>query len=184
MTDAAATKSPRDLIAEHARDLFEAHGFAGTSVRQIAAAAGVDPSLVIRHFGSKELLFMTVIGLEDYVSPPVAGPIEDLGHRLAEFVLAPEHLQFRVRLSALIRASDREVVREGLQLTVRAMFIDRLLEVLTGEDCEVRAQLIAAQLGGVVQASMGIDNELMVSVERGRLIELFGRAIQALADPS
>lgn len=184
VTDIAADNSPRGLIAEHARGLFEAHGFAGVSVRQIAAAAGVDPSLVIRHYGSKELLFMTVIGLEGYVSPPIEGPIGGLGYRLASFVLAPEHLGFRIRLSALFRASDREAVREGLRLTVRQMFIDRLVEVMSGDDRETRAQLIAAQLGGVVQAAADIDNELLGSVSRQRLAELFGRSIQALVEPS
>ncbi|VEW13372.1 HTH-type transcriptional repressor AcnR [Brevibacterium casei] len=33
---------------------FAAHGFAKTTVRAIAAAAGVSPGLVIHHFGSKE----------------------------------------------------------------------------------------------------------------------------------
>lgn len=183
MTDTAATPSARELIAEHARILFEEHGFAGASVRQIAAAAGVDPSLVIRHFSSKEGLFLTVIGLEGYVSPPLDGPIEDLGYRLAEFVLAPEQLDFRIRLSALVRASDREAVREGLRLTVRRMFIDQLIDVMPGEDREARAQLISAQLGGVVQAA-GNHSELLESVGRQRLVELFGQAIQALVQPA
>lgn len=182
MSDTAET--PRELIASNARELFEQHGYAGTSVRQIAAAAGVDPSLVIRHFSSKESLFIRVIGLDGYVDPPIAGPIESLGERLATFVLAPEHAEFRTRLSALIRASDREAVREGLRLTVRRMFIDQLVDVLPGADREVRAQLISAQLGGIVQASAAIEEEVLTRVSRRRLIELYGKAIQSLVQPS
>ena len=181
MIDAAS--SSRELIAEHARILFEDHGFAGVSVRQIAAAAGVDPSLVIRHYGSKEGLFLTVIGLDWYVSPALEGPIETLGRRLAGWVLAPEHVDFRVRLSTLIRASDREAVREGLRLTVRRMFVDRLVEVMPGEDRLARAELIVAQLGGVVQASAG-ESGLLESVSGQRLVDLFGQAIQALVEPA
>lgn len=178
-----AASSSRELIAEHARILFEDHGFAGASVRQIAAAAGVDPSLVIRHYGSKEGLFLTVIGLDEYVSPPLEGPIETLGHRLAAWVLAPEHDDFRIRLSALIRASDREAVREGLRLAVRRMFIDRLVEVMPGADREVRAQLISAQLGGVVQAASA-HGGLLELVEPERVVALLGQAIQALVEPA
>src|SRR3954451_5584740 len=39
----------RDVIGRHARVLFAERGYAATSVRGIAAAAGVDPALVIRH---------------------------------------------------------------------------------------------------------------------------------------
>lgn len=183
VTHAAPSSSSRELIAEHARILFEDHGFGGVSVRQIAAAAGVDPSLVIRHYGSKEGLFLTVIRLDGYVSPPLEGPIETLGHRLAGWVLAPEHVDFRVRLSTLIRASDREAVREGLRLAVHRMFVDRLVEVMPGEDRLARAELIVAQLGGVVQASGG-ENGLLESVSGHRLVDLFGQAIQALVVPA
>lgn len=182
MTTSETTELPRDLIARSARALFEANGYAGTSVRVIAADAGVDPSLVIRHYGSKESLFIKVIGLDGYVDPPIEGPIEALGIRLVGFVLAPEHAEFRTRLSALVRASDRDAVREGLRLTVRRMFIDQLVEVLPGRDREARAQLISAQLGGLVQAVDAIEEELTGRVSRKRLIDLYGRAIQSLVD--
>lgn len=37
-------------------NLFAERGYAGVTVRQIAAAAGVSPALVIHHYGSKEQL--------------------------------------------------------------------------------------------------------------------------------
>ncbi len=50
---------PEDLTAparirDAAIALFGAQGYDGTSVRAIAAAAGVSPALVLHHFGSKE----------------------------------------------------------------------------------------------------------------------------------
>ena len=44
------------LIREAAMRLFAEHGFSAVSVRDIAAEAGVSPSLVIHHYGSKEQL--------------------------------------------------------------------------------------------------------------------------------
>ena len=44
----------RARILEAARALFAEAGYDGASVREIAAAAAVDPALVIRNFGSKE----------------------------------------------------------------------------------------------------------------------------------
>src|SRR5690349_24955427 len=104
----AARTPTKEAIRAAAARLFPVDGYAGTSVRQIGAAAGVDPSLVIRHFGSKEALFVHVIGLDQYVDPPIDGPLEALGERLVTFSLAPETRAFRARITALIRASDRE----------------------------------------------------------------------------
>lgn len=52
---------PDDLTAkarirEAALELFAANGVAGTSLRSVAARAGVSPSLVVHHFGTKARL--------------------------------------------------------------------------------------------------------------------------------
>jgi AcrR family transcriptional regulator len=53
----AVTRDDRravSVIRDAAMALFAERGTAGVSVRQIALAAGVSPSLVIHHYGSKE----------------------------------------------------------------------------------------------------------------------------------
>jgi len=57
---AAARRSERELLAS-ARPLFAARGYDATSLRDIAAEAGVSPSLVLYHFQSKEQLFRCVV---------------------------------------------------------------------------------------------------------------------------
>jgi len=42
-------------------ELFSAHGFAGTTTKQIAAAAGVSEPIVFRLFGSKEGLYTAIL---------------------------------------------------------------------------------------------------------------------------
>ena len=42
------------LIRITAMQLFAEHGYAEVTIRQVAAAAGVSPGLVIHHYGSKE----------------------------------------------------------------------------------------------------------------------------------
>lgn len=53
-------ESSRRRIFEAARIRFSACSYEGVGIRDIAADAGVDPALVIRHFGSKEELFRAV----------------------------------------------------------------------------------------------------------------------------
>jgi AcrR family transcriptional regulator len=49
-------RTSRARIRDAAIERFADHGVDGTSVRGIAAAAGVSPGLVIHHFGSKDAL--------------------------------------------------------------------------------------------------------------------------------
>ena len=53
----------RAAILAEARTLFAAQGYAGTSVRAVAAAAGVDAALVHHYFGSKDDLFLAALEL-------------------------------------------------------------------------------------------------------------------------
>lgn len=50
-----------DKILTAARELFEEKGFDLTSVREIAAQAGVNVALINYHFGSKENLLLTIL---------------------------------------------------------------------------------------------------------------------------
>ncbi|ARP74194.1 TetR/AcrR family transcriptional regulator [Streptomyces pluripotens] len=47
-------RTTRAIIRDEALSLFAAQGPESVTVRQIAAAAGVSPALVVHHFGSKE----------------------------------------------------------------------------------------------------------------------------------
>ena len=53
----------RAAILDAARELFAAQGFAGTSVRAVAAGAGVDAALVHHYFGTKDDLFVAALEL-------------------------------------------------------------------------------------------------------------------------
>ena len=60
----------RAAILAEARTLFAAQGYAGTSVRAVAAAAGVDAALVHHYFGTKDDLFLAALELP--IDPRVA----------------------------------------------------------------------------------------------------------------
>ena len=73
----ASPPSPSDLTArasirDAALTLFAARGYAGTSVRDIAAAAGVSPALLFHHYGSKEGLREAV---DDWLVATVADAV-------------------------------------------------------------------------------------------------------------
>lgn len=62
----------RERIAGCALDLFERQGFEGTTVAEVATAAGVTEMTVFRHFPTKELLV-----LDDPYDPMIVAAIGD-----------------------------------------------------------------------------------------------------------
>src|SRR5262249_6221058 len=81
----------REQIALAARTLFAELGYERTSFRRIAAAARVDPALVVHFYGSKEALFRQGMALPPAIADALArladGPRETMGRRLAEVVV-------------------------------------------------------------------------------------------------
>jgi AcrR family transcriptional regulator len=78
----------REAILHAAKARFGAEGYDRATVRAIAADAGIDPSMVMRYFGSKRQLF-AVAAEFDLRLPDLAGtPREEVGHVLAAHLLA------------------------------------------------------------------------------------------------
>ncbi|MFE4698752.1 TetR family transcriptional regulator [Streptomyces sp. NPDC056738] len=54
----------RAVILDAARRRFAAHGFERTTIRAVAADAGIDPSMVMRYYGSKDRLFDAALDID------------------------------------------------------------------------------------------------------------------------
>jgi AcrR family transcriptional regulator len=100
----------RQAIAEAARRLFGERGYERTTLRAIAAEAGVDAALVAHFFGSKQQLYVTVVELP--VDPAqvaalvMAGDPDAVGERFARFVVGLlEHPESRSRVTGIVRAA-------------------------------------------------------------------------------
>src|SRR5690242_912334 len=76
----------RNVILGAARRLFADTGYDKTSVRDVAAAAGVDPAMIRHYFGSKVELFRATMGWPfepaDIAARITTGDRGDIGVRL------------------------------------------------------------------------------------------------------
>ncbi len=177
-----ARPSSKEAIRAAAERLFPAGGYAGTSVRDIAAAAGVDAALVIRHFGSKERLFLESMQVELDAQPLLEGPLETLGERFIEFVLAPDD-QVRGVFLALLRASDSDGVAPRLREVHDTAFVAPLRSRLEGPDAELRARLAAALVGGLLYSLWVVGDEELLAADHRELVHRYGALLQALISP-
>jgi AcrR family transcriptional regulator len=73
----------RRAILAAARDLFAQHGVDGVSVRQIAAAAGINHALVHRYFGTKDEMVAAIMLAEARALSDLARPEADTMASLA-----------------------------------------------------------------------------------------------------
>lgn len=99
-------------IDSAARRLFASRGYAGTSMAEIAAAAGVSKATVFHHYRSKRELYEALLGdafagFRDQVIP-LLDTERDLQDSLREFAAA--HLDRMTRMQGTMRLIAREML--------------------------------------------------------------------------
>jgi len=118
-------KAKRDAIVQGASDLFFQHGFAATSIEQIAAHAGVSKVTIYNHFGDKRALFGAavelkceqmrgVFSIEPTAKATLAERLAAIGQAMTDFLARPEMLQFDRRIAAETE-NDPEIGRAFLE---------------------------------------------------------------------
>jgi AcrR family transcriptional regulator len=143
----------RQDVLRAARRLFASHGYAGTSVRAIAAAAEVNQAQVVTYFGGKEALFIEAVGRFEIEQDALAGPLAGIGARIARvYIDRWERMSDDDPWPALIRSSmshrpSHELLRSELDRQL-AIPLGRLLGK-TG-DGPVRNALVQCLLAGMI----------------------------------
>ncbi len=178
-TTRAATTA---AIFSAAHRLFSERGYSGTPIRDIAAEAGVDAALVIRYFGSKELLFLETMKLDLDAIALLDAPLETFGETFIAAVLNSGD-QMRNVFLALLRASDTDGINRQLRTVHESQFVEPLRERLTGDDADVRAHLAAALVGGMLYSLWVVGDEYLASADSAVLVKRYGALLQELITP-
>ncbi|MEV7547122.1 TetR family transcriptional regulator [Streptomyces sp. NPDC089915] len=179
----AGAGSGRDAIARAARRAFTLKPYAEVTMRGIAAAAGVSPSLIVKRFGSKEALFNTVADFGAAADALFAAPPAELGRHL---VLTMVDLRDRFGGDPLLRvvfSLGIEDERTLLRARFREQVTDRLTAALEGPDAALRAELIAGQLLGLgATLSLHRPDGAGAHASAARLADLYAPGLQRLVD--
>ncbi|MFM2206509.1 MAG: hypothetical protein RL213_484 [Bacteroidota bacterium] len=124
----------RNLLLDKAEELFSEHGFEGTSVRQLAGAAGVNVAMISYYFGSKEKLFDALVEdrtaairdrLKDLNEQTIA-PVERLEEMIRLYV---DRFVSRPRFHKLLHHEVAVNCRPGLQQSVAAVLMRNVNEL-------------------------------------------------------
>jgi AcrR family transcriptional regulator len=177
-------------VLQGAREAFAEHGFNGATVRDIAARAGVDPSLVVQFFGSKESVFAAAMELpfdtEAVVAGLLRGPRSALGARMVRtFLTLWDHPDTGGRLLALLRsAATHDAAAQRLRELIESGILGPLARALDAPDAQLRAALVGAHLVGLGFARYVLRIEPLASEPADSLERRMGPTIQRyLTDP-
>jgi AcrR family transcriptional regulator len=190
----AETPLPRDerrrrtesTILEAARELFAADGFERTTIRGVAARAGVDPALVMQHFGSKERLFAASTRWSSEHQTILTATTDRLpGAAIADLLSHFEHGEDREAAVALMRSClTHPAALAAMRDQVMCERKEAVAAQLDGPDAELRAALFAACMIGLGMARYLIKLEPDASASPADIERLFTPVLQALTDPA
>jgi AcrR family transcriptional regulator len=180
--DSAATRAA--LLAA-ARELFDVHGFRGTTVRLIGERAGVDPALIARYFGGKAELYRAVLadaGAQPEVTHDDAPAPERRSTReVVDLLLArvDEHGVGPV-LRALTQSEVDPATHDAPTARLRSRVIEPLARGLAAEGAEqprLRAELVVAMLIGVMTMRANGSMPAVAAADRAALADVVERML-------
>ena len=173
----------RAAILAAARARFAEHGFARTSVRSIAADAGVDPALVHHYFGTKDELFLAALEMpvdpRKLIGPAVAGPIEQAAERFLDvFLTVWDDPDIRPSLLAVARGIMDPAANRLLSEGVLPVVIEPIGVALGIDRPAERMPLVASQVIGLILMRYVLVVEPLASMPRDRVIATYAPTIQ------
>ncbi|MHA6628519.1 TetR/AcrR family transcriptional regulator [Pseudonocardia sichuanensis] len=167
----------REAILRAARSRFAADGYDRATIRAIASDAGIDPSMVMRYFGSKRELFAVAADF-DLQLPDLSGvPRDRVGRVLGEHLLARwEHDD---GLQILLRTA---VTDDDAADLMRGIFAAQLAPMIAGiadeGDVPTRAGLVATQALGVALCRYVLRLPPVVAMTQAELVEWIAPNLQ------
>lgn len=185
-------------VLQAARAAFASRGYALTTIKSVAAAAGVAPGVVRSLYTNKERLFTAAMRLPfdpaDAVPQLLAPGLDGMGERLVRLTLAlVSDADVRRDLVRLLRSDTAagatsdgssvdqlRAVSEFLSSTV----IDRVVAAVGMPDARMRVAVISSYLMGIVTSRYVLKLEPLASASDDDVVAMVGPAVQALLDPT
>ncbi|CAO5158365.1 hypothetical protein FAIPA1_10275 [Frankia sp. AiPs1] len=165
-------------ILAAARELFAEQGYERTTIRAVAARAGVDAGLVMHYFHSKDELFTTAAKLPPDELPTGGTPADvaqallaSLGRRLVAEPVAS--------LAVLRSMFTHSEAAEGFRAAGRER-VSQIGAAIPARDAELRAGLLSAITHGVVTERYLLRTSLLAEAEPEEIIDLLRPCFEAL----
>lgn len=179
--DGASAKS---AILKAATEEFAERGYDAASLRAIARRAGVDSALVHHYFDDKADLFTASLDAplrpDRILGVILAGPREEVGASIVRMLIRQlDDARSQARIVAILRTAlgsgpGSRMLKEFL---TREVFV-RLAALAGGDDADLRANLAASQLVGLILTRFVLKLEPVAHADADELARRIGPVIQ------
>jgi len=173
----SATETKAVILAA-ARERFAADGYERATIRAIAADAQIDPSMVMRYFGSKEQLFADAAEFDLELPDLTQVPAAQLGATIAAHFLDRWERDEALLILLRVGVTNPEVADR-----MRTIFAAQLGPVIAKaspdpDRAPARAGLIASQVLGMALCRYVLAFPPLVNMERQEIIDQIGPTLQ------
>ena len=168
----------RAAILAAARERFAADGYDRATIRTIAAAADIDPSMIMRYYGSKEGLFAAAAEFELGLPDLTGIPRQEVGAWAVGYFL--QRWEGDDSLQVLLRAG---VTNEAAAERLRRIFTDQIASAVAavappGADAVTRAGLVSSQMLGLALTRYVLRLPPVATMTREELVRWVGPTLQ------
>jgi len=172
-------------VLDAARAAYARRGYLNTTLKGVAAAAGVAPDVVRRYYDSREALLAAALRLPvdpaTSIAQLLAPGIDGIGERLVRVTLRLlDDPETRDQIAEMVRAGAgatraTATLRELLETGV----VDRVVGALGVPDARMRVTLATSYLLGVATMRYVLRVEPMASATEDEIVALVAPAVQA-----
>ncbi|MFF7470178.1 TetR family transcriptional regulator [Streptomyces sp. NPDC008092] len=168
----------RSAILAAARERFAADGYERATIRAIAKDARIDPSMVMRYFGSKDGLFAAAVTVDLRMADLSQVSDAEAGRAVVDHFL--DLWEANEELTAVLRVA---VTNEAGAERVRAIFREQVVPLAARvcpdpEQVVTRAGLCAAQLLGIALTRYVVRLAPVVALTREEITAWLGPTVQ------
>ncbi|MET9959846.1 TetR family transcriptional regulator [Streptomyces sp. NPDC006326] len=173
-----------DRILAAARKSFAEQGYLGTSLRSVAQAADVDPTLVNYYFSNKAGLLKAALeppaAFGEGIAEAARVPLEERGRAFVEAALRmwDDPATSEVLRSIILAASHEPFAMEQLRVVFSTLVLQVVSAGLADEEARLRAELVATQIVGLAMTRYiwAIDGLARMSSEQ--VVRLIAPTVQ------
>ena len=175
------SEATRAAILASARTLLAQRGYQGTTIRAVAADAGIDASMVMRYYSNKEGLFAAAVDVDLQLPKASQWPREQVGELLARhFVSLWEGAQSDELITLLLRSASTNPAAAEQMRTVFQHQVVGMVRDLVGDrpSAQQRAGMVSSQILGIALCRYVLELPPLVEMDPDTLVALVAPVLQ------
>jgi AcrR family transcriptional regulator len=172
-------------VLDAARAAYARRGYVETTVKGVAAAAGVAPDVVRRYYANREALFAAAMRLPvdpaTSIAQLLAPGIDGLGERMVRVTLRMlDDPETRDQLADMVKmGAGANKATASLREFLESAVVDRVVAFLGVPDARMRVTLATSYLLGIATSRYVLQLEPLASATEDEVVAMVAPAIQA-----